>query len=152
LEIGKAVMVESRAGYPSIWTSAADKISGNPWTWVETIRPIEQQLESPLFADGGGAGSGDGTTAAGGRIYRPTSATMTCKGMQVKTFKLEVVGTEEVTVPAGTFTAYKVEITSAEGDPGSRTLWVATDGTRRMVKMKAIIPQMNGAVMTSELQ
>jgi hypothetical protein len=49
--------------------------------------------------------------------------------MQVKTYKLAVVGTEEVTVPAGTFTTHKVSITSAEGEPGSRTLWVATDGS-----------------------
>jgi dipeptidyl aminopeptidase/acylaminoacyl peptidase len=129
---------------------SADMISGN-MDMGGNNTPIEQQLESPLFADGGGASQVMAQLPLE-EGYKTYFRNYDMQSLKVKTFKLEVVGTEEVTVPAGTFTAHKVEITSAEGDPGSRTLWVAKDGTRRMVKMKAIVPQMNGAVLTSELQ
>ena len=54
-------------------------------------------------------------------------------------------------MPAGTFQAWKVEITSAEGEPGQTTIWVAKD-SRKVVKISATLPQMGGAVVTSELQ
>jgi hypothetical protein len=57
---------------------------------------------------------------------------------------------EDVTVPAGTFKAWKVEQKSAEGEPGVLTAWIAVD-SRKMVKISATIPAMGGAVMTSEL-
>ena len=57
----------------------------------------------------------------------------------------------EVTVPAGTFKAWKVEQTSVDGEPGTTTLWIATD-SRKVVKLTATLPQMGGAVLTSELQ
>jgi hypothetical protein len=44
-----------------------------------------------------------------------------------------------------------VEITSAEGEPGQTTLWVAVD-SRQVVKVAATLPQMGGAQLTSELQ
>jgi hypothetical protein len=129
---------------------SSDMITGN-MDMGGNNTAIEQKLESPLFADGGGA------TQVMAQLpleegYTTYFRNFDMQSMQVKTYKLAVVGTEEVTVPAGTFTTHKVSITSAEGEPGSRTLWVATDGSRRMVKMEAVLPQMNGAVLTSELQ
>ena len=56
-----------------------------------------------------------------------------------------------MTVAAGSFKAFKVDITSAEGEPGSTTVWIAPD-TRQVVKMTAIVPAMGGAMVTSELQ
>ena len=114
-------------------------------------KPIEQKLESPLFADGGGSSQVMAQLPLE-EDYTTYFRNYDMQSLQVKSFKLTVVGTEEVTVPAGTFTAYKVEVVSAEGDPGSRTIWVATDGSRKMLKMKAVVPQMNGAVITSELK
>jgi len=64
---------------------------------------------------------------------------------------LKVVGAESITVPAGTFAAYKVELTSAEGEPGTTTLWVAKD-SRKVVKISAVLPQANGAVMSVEME
>jgi dipeptidyl aminopeptidase/acylaminoacyl peptidase len=129
---------------------SSDMITGN-MDMGGNNTAIEQKLESPLFADGGGA------TQVMAQLpleegYTTYFRNFDMQSMQVKTYKLAVVGTEDVTVPAGTFTTHKVSITSAEGEPGSRTLWVATDGSRRMVKMEAVLPQMNGAVLTSELQ
>ena len=65
--------------------------------------------------------------------------------------QMKVVGTEDVKVPAGTFKTWKAEITSAEGDAGSTTIWVAQD-THQLVRKTSSLPQMGGATMTSELQ
>jgi hypothetical protein len=44
-----------------------------------------------------------------------------------KLMQLKVVGMERVTVPAGTFDSYKVELTSAEGGSSKRTVWIDKD-------------------------
>jgi outer membrane lipoprotein-sorting protein len=61
-----------------------------------------------------------------------------------------VAGSEDVTVPAGQFTTWKVELASAEGEPGATTVWV-DKATRKVVKTTATLPQMGGATLTSEL-
>ena len=52
---------------------------------------------------------------------------------------------------AGKFKAWKADITSADGEPGVVTVWIATD-SRKVVKTSATLPQMGGAVVTVELQ
>jgi outer membrane lipoprotein-sorting protein len=64
--------------------------------------------------------------------------------------RLNVTGTESVTVPAGTFDAFKVEIKPVDGGADSMTVWV-DKSTRKVVKMEAIMAQMGGAKLTTEL-
>jgi dipeptidyl aminopeptidase/acylaminoacyl peptidase len=64
---------------------------------------------------------------------------------------LRVTGTETVTVPAGTFEAFKVELTPEDGSADRRTVWVAKQ-PRKTVKMVATMPQMGGAILTAELK
>ncbi|MEL6669452.1 MAG: hypothetical protein AAFP08_10825, partial [Bacteroidota bacterium] len=108
-------------------------------------------MDGPLFADGGGSNQiiAQLPLAEGYTVFMRN---MDMQSMQIKTFKLEVTGIEEITVPAGTFTTYKAVITSADGDPGSRTVYVSTDDSREVAKIVAVVPQMNGAVVTMELQ
>jgi len=54
-----------------------------------------------------------------------------------------------VTVPAGTFETYKVEISSTDG-PDKETIWIARD-SHKAVKESAILASMGGAVLTEEL-
>ena len=61
--------------------------------------------------------------------------------------EVEVVGTERVEVPAGAFDAYKVMVTS---DQSESTMWISTE-LGKAVKSVTSLPQMNGAVATSEL-
>ena len=63
---------------------------------------------------------------------------------------LKVLGTESVTVPAGTFDAYKVEVVAADNDADKQTVWI-DKSSRKVLKISAVIPSMNGAVLTSEL-
>jgi hypothetical protein len=111
---------------------------------------IDVDMGGPLFADGPGA-------------FRSIAAlplkdgyTLTFRNFDMMKRKsalkqLTVGAMEDVTVPAGTFKAWKVEIKNADGSAGAQTLWV--DGTtRRVVKITAILPEMGGATATMELQ
>jgi len=64
--------------------------------------------------------------------------------------QLKVVGAESVTVPAGTFDAYKIEIIAADNDADKQTVWVAKD-SRKVVKITAVLLNFGGALLTSEL-
>jgi dipeptidyl aminopeptidase/acylaminoacyl peptidase len=112
-------------------------------------RPIAVEMGGALFADGAGANDAFASLPLAAD-YTATFRNFDVQTQQVKLKQLKVVGTEKVTVPAGTFDAFKVEITSAEGEAGKTTLWITKD-TRRAVKTAATLPQLNGATMTMEL-
>jgi dipeptidyl aminopeptidase/acylaminoacyl peptidase len=113
-------------------------------------KPIDVNVGGPVFADGAGTYQVLGTLplAAG---YSTTFRNFDVRGQKGTVKQATVTAIESVTVPAGTFKAYKVEITSADGQPGQTTVWIA-DGTRKPVKITAVLPQMGGATMTSELR
>jgi dipeptidyl aminopeptidase/acylaminoacyl peptidase len=113
-------------------------------------KPIAADLGGSLFADGPG---GNDVVAALplAEGYTTTFRNFDIMSQQVKPRQLKVTGSESVTVPAGTFNAWTVAITPADGGNGeSTTLWV-DKASRRVVKMSSIIPQMNGAIATAEL-
>ena len=112
-------------------------------------KPIAIDLGGELFADGAG---GDAALAllplAEG--YTVSFRNVDLMRQKVALKQLKVVGQEDVSVPAGTFKAWKAEVASSEGDPGQMTLWVAAD-SHKVVKTQATAP-MGGAVITMELQ
>jgi dienelactone hydrolase len=112
-------------------------------------RPIDVAVGGDLFADGAGAHAvvaalplADGYTTAFRNLDLQTQ--------KVKVVELKVVGAESVTVPAGTFDAFKVELLSAD-DGQKTTLWVGK-ADRKVVRTSSVVPRMNGAVVTTELQ
>ncbi len=112
-------------------------------------RPIDVGLDGPLFADGAGSlillaslPLAEGYSA----VYR----TLDLQTQKTKLLTLRVAGSETVTVPAGTFECWRVELEPADGSPGRQTLFVAKK-ERRPVKLEASLPQMGGAKMTAEL-
>jgi dipeptidyl aminopeptidase/acylaminoacyl peptidase len=113
-------------------------------------KPIAAELGGALFADGAGAPNVLAALplALG---YTTTFRNFDVQKQKVGLKQLKVTGTEEVQVAAGRFKAWKAEISSAEGEPGQITLWIATEG-RKVVKTSATLPQMGGATVTSELQ
>jgi hypothetical protein len=62
---------------------------------------------------------------------------------------LKVTGSETVTVPAGAFEAFAVEVASPD-DGAKITFWVAK-AAAKVVKSVAVVPQ-SGATLTTELQ
>lgn len=111
--------------------------------------PVSADLGGTLFADGAGAYEAIASLPLA-EGYTVVFRNFDVQTQKVKLMQLKVAGTEKVTVPAGTFDAYKVDITSAEGEGGKTTVWIAKD-SRKVVKTTATLPQMNGATINSEL-
>jgi hypothetical protein len=110
--------------------------------------PIATDVYGDLYADGPGAALAiallplaDGYTTSF-RNFDPQT-------QKVRTMQLVVGGTESITVPAGTFDAFKVDITSSAGP--TVTEWVAKD-SKTVLKVVATLPNLNGAVLTKELK
>jgi dipeptidyl aminopeptidase/acylaminoacyl peptidase len=112
-------------------------------------KSISVDLDGPLFADAAGANFvigclplEDGYTT----VYRNFDV----QRQKAKLIQLQVQSLENVTAPAGTFEAFKVELSSADGGPDKSTIWIAKD-TRTPVKILTMLADMGGAVMTAEL-
>jgi hypothetical protein len=69
---------------------------------------------------------------------------------KVKLMEFKVVGSEQVTVPAGTFDAFKAEMISTD-DNSKTTVWISKSD-RKAVKIAGVMPRLNGATVTYELQ
>jgi hypothetical protein len=110
---------------------------------------IAVDLGGPVFADAAG---GDQVIATLPLAIGYTAAfrNFDLLTQKVKLQQLNVVGVETVTVPAGKFEAFRVEVTSADGGADKKTIWVAKD-THKVVKITAVTASMGGAVLTEEL-
>jgi dipeptidyl aminopeptidase/acylaminoacyl peptidase len=112
-------------------------------------QPISADAGGPLFADG------PATFRSVAALPLKDGYTVTFRNFDVMKRKsslkqARVIAMEDVTVPAGTFKAWKVEIKSADGEPGEQTIWVDST-SRRVVKVSAVLPEMGGAIATMEL-
>jgi dipeptidyl aminopeptidase/acylaminoacyl peptidase len=112
-------------------------------------RPIAVDLGGPIFGDaaGGDLAIGCLPLAEG---YTTTIRNFDIQTQKTKFLQLTVAAAESVTVPAGTFDTYRVEVAAAEGGPDKKTIWIAKD-SHKVVKVKAVLASMGGAVMTQEL-
>ncbi|HEY0372846.1 MAG TPA: prolyl oligopeptidase family serine peptidase [Thermoanaerobaculia bacterium] len=111
-------------------------------------RPIDADLGGLLFADGAGMGSVIGTLPLADG-YTATYRNFDVQKGKEKTMQLRVAGSESVTVPAGTFDAWKVEILPVD-EAGNMILWI-DKASHKNVKTTAVIASMGGATMTQEL-
>jgi dipeptidyl aminopeptidase/acylaminoacyl peptidase len=128
-------------------------INGNKVSGTMTMngqpRPIDVDLGGQAFADG--AGAFDVIAALPlAEGYSAGFRNFDVQKQKAQVKQLKVVGAESITVPAGKFDAYKVEITAADNDADRQTVWIAKD-TRRVVKITATLPNLGGALLTSEL-
>jgi hypothetical protein len=112
------------------------------------LKPILVDLGGELFADGAGRSAVVAALplAAG---YETSFLNLELPSLHIVAKRLKVVGSERVTVPAGTFNTFKVQITS--GDGGETTFWIAKS-PRKTVKMMTKSSELNGGVITTELQ
>jgi hypothetical protein len=127
---------------------APNKLSGST-TMNGQSTPIDVDPGGALFADG--AGSFEVIAS----LPLAEGYSLSFRNFDVQKQKpqirlLKVLGTESVTVPAGTFDAYKVEITAADNDADKQTVWI-DKASRKVLKLSAVLPSLNGAVLTSEL-
>jgi dienelactone hydrolase len=127
---------------------AGDKAQGS-MSMNGQEHPVSVDLGGPLFADSNGAQQAIGCLPLA-EGYTTAFRNLDLMKQKVKLMDLKVAGSESVTVPAGTFDTFKVEITSADGGPDKSTIWFAKD-SRKLVKMSAVLSEMGGATMTTEL-
>ncbi len=114
--------------------------------------PLTNELEAPVY----GTDSALDVVLASLPIapgYKTTLRTFDILSQSVKIMALEVTGVEEVTVPAGTFETYKIELKNMDGEPGGGTVYIKTDQDRCVVRsVKQLPPMVGGGTLTSELQ
>ena len=127
---------------------AGGKATGNMSTSGQD-RPVSADLGGELFADGAGAPQAIGCLPLADG-YTATFRNFDLQKQKAKLMQLKVVGTETVTVPAGKFETFKVDITSADGDNDQTTVWISKD-SRQAVKVSSVMASMGGATMTAEL-
>jgi hypothetical protein len=112
-------------------------------------QPISADLGGPLFADSAGwpeviaclpLAQGFVTSFRNFDLQKHRS----------KLMQLKVAGVERVTVPAGTFEAFRVELAPSDGGPEKSTVWIALD-SRKPVRVFAVLGSMGNATMSAEL-
>ena len=127
---------------------APNKLSGSTNMGGQS-KPIDVDPGGALFADGAGAFDVIASLPlADGYSLSFRNFDVQKQKPQIK--QLKVVGSESVTVPAGTFNAYKVEILDTANDADKQTVWI-DKGSRKVLKVSAVLPSLNGAILTSEL-
>ena len=112
-------------------------------------KPVTADLGGALFADGPGAFRSIAALPLK-EGYSTTFRNFDVRKQKATIKQLNVSAAEDVTVPAGTFKAWKVLVKSAEGEPDTQTVWIDIT-SRRVVKISATISEMGGAVATMEL-
>ena len=127
---------------------AGDKALGN-MNMNGKDQPISVDLGGPLFADAAASKQSISCLPLA-EGYSTTFRNFDVQKQKVKLMLLKVSGIDKVTVPAGTFDAYKVEISSADGGDDKETIWIARD-SHKAVKESAVLASMGGAILTLEL-
>ncbi|MBM3810617.1 MAG: DUF3108 domain-containing protein [Acidimicrobiia bacterium] len=130
------------ADYSATKVTGKMSMSGNE-------RPLDKETGGLLFADGPGALQVIATLPLA-EGYTTTFRNFDLQRQRQKLLQLKVAGAESVTVPAGTFDAFKAEITSADGGADRMTVWVDR-ASRKPVKMEAVLAEMGGAKLSAEL-
>jgi dipeptidyl aminopeptidase/acylaminoacyl peptidase len=110
---------------------------------------ISVDLGGPIFADSAAQQLSIASLPLA-EGYTATYRNFDVRKQKEKLLQLKVVGSETVTVLAGTFDTYKVEVTSADGGADHETLWIAKD-SRKPVKITAVLADMGGATLVQEL-
>jgi hypothetical protein len=113
--------------------------------------PLSSELEAPVY------GTDTALDMVMGALplahgYRTTLRTFDILSQSTKVMVLEVVGVEEVTVPAGTFEAFKIELKNMDGEPGGGTVYISTADHHMVRSIMQLPPMMGGGTVTSELQ
>ena len=112
-------------------------------------RPVAAELGGELFADSASQWSAVACLPLA-EGYSTAFRNFPLQTQKVKLMEAKVAGAETVTVPAGKFETWKVEITSADGGSDHTTLWVAKE-SRATVKTATVMATAGGATMIAEL-
>lgn len=128
------------------YTMDGNKLSGK-MAMNGNERPLAAELTGPLFAESASHVMIASLPLAEG--YETVYNNFDLQKGKQKVIALKVEGSESVTVPAGTFDAWKIVAKPEEG--GQTTFWVDKK-SNKAVKIASTLPQMGGAKLTVELK
>jgi hypothetical protein len=114
-----------------------------------SAKPVLVDVGGIIFADGAGAFNVLAMLPLTSN-YSATFLNFDVQKQKAQTKQLKVVGSETVTVPAGSFDAFKVDVFDAANESDKQTVWIAKD-SHKVVKISAVLPSLGGAVLTSEM-
>jgi hypothetical protein len=134
-------------GPVTIDVSFADNKASGKMSMNGQDRPIAADVGGPIFGDGADQVLACLPLAEG---YSTNFRNFDLQSQKVRLMQLNVSAVEKVTVPAGTFDAYRLDVTSADGGSDTKTVWVAKDSLK-VVKVSAVAASMGGAKITEEL-
>ncbi len=112
-------------------------------------RPVSVDLGGALFADGAGAFEAIAALPLEPG-YETAYRNFDVRFQKEKVMRLAVSAIETVTVPAGTFEAWRVDVSPAEGGAEKASVWICR-ASRKVVKVTSVVPEMGGATVTTEL-
>jgi hypothetical protein len=139
--------LEHKQGRISYQLDFTDSMASGKFESDGLEKPLSGTLTGPVFANAAGAPQVIGCLplAAG---YSALFRNFDVRQQKERLMQLKVAAVEKVTVPAGTFEAYRVEVTSADDGHAHQTLWIDKN-SRQLVKLAAVLPM--GSTMTEEL-
>jgi hypothetical protein len=149
LTLGKGTLILRKESFRHFvhpdqrWKAVAINLdfSGNKVTGISTNangqdKAIAVDLTGPIFGDVTGSMVTIGCLPLADG-YSTTVRDWNIERLKERLRQLKVTGAERVTVPAGTFDSYKVELTANDGTGDRGTAWIAID-SRMPVKVDAV--------------
>lgn len=140
---------EVKQGPVSIKLDFADNKATGTFSVNGQDKPISVDLGGPLFASAAGAVQSIACLPLADG-YSTNFRNFDPQSQKEKLMALSVLGSESVVVPAGTFDAFKVELTSSDGSNDKQTIWIAKE-SHKALKVDAVLANMGGAELTMEL-
>ncbi len=105
--------------------------------------PVEVKLPAPVFGDEAALELAIGAMSLTPG-YRTTLRTFDLQLQKSRPMFMEVTGVETLTVPAGTFDVYKLELKPLDGEMGGGTMFVHKNAPHYMVRGKFQLPAQAG--------
>jgi hypothetical protein len=109
---------------------------------------VNVPLPGALFADGAGAYAVLATLPLA-EGYKARFRNLDLQTLQVKMLEMHVTAKEMLTLGSSTYEAWRAEIRETAGGGNEVTIWINTDGSRRLLKTNALLA--NGATVHQEL-
>ncbi len=107
-------------------------------------------LDGPLFADGAAEPAMIATLPLA-EGYTTMLRGLNGQTMQPEHKRLTVAGTEDIEFGGQQIPTYRTEVKPADGSAGETVYFVEKDGQHRLLKSRALVPALGGAVMEMTL-
>ncbi|MCL4133238.1 UNVERIFIED_CONTAM: hypothetical protein GTU68_066701 [Idotea baltica] len=112
-------------------------------------KAIEKPLGTPAFSGGSGMAVTIGTLPLE-KGYTSTFVLFDSNSQDLRMYRLEVTEKEKISAGRKVYECLKVKLRSIDGNAGDQELWYEIR-TNTLIKSVAIIKEMNGAKITSEI-